>query len=329
MSLKKVAFRPSDNNVFDIGALCAKSDKDQILISSPADNVVIDAEPVEKKRRGRPRKDSGTEGIVRVDETSERQLNVMESNAPFLNSYKATSAKIQDTIDGIDVLTSQIHQDLQLVRGSKMLKRKYEYICALAGTEASLVGNRISAIKELNNVITNSLKFEMTRAKENGAMDAQDDDKAIMGMYSAYVNTPQGTINLPQGYRPPVTMNTVINSPSMAAIPINSALEPMVNDDPGYGHFVANPTVEMSAIMTEMNPNIKPVVVYNQETHERYFDVIDVTTGQSVPNIARPGEFIADPKDMDIDVKSGMARNIKLNLEYPLVLVGNRKFDEY
>ena len=76
----------------------------------------------------------------------------------------------------------------------------------------------------------------------------------------------------------------------------------------------------------EKNPNVKTVVVYNQTTGNKWFDVIDVTTGNSVPNIARPAEFLLD--DMVPDFRNGIATNSNANMSFPLVLQGTRAIDE-
>ena len=83
----------------------------------------------------------------------------------------------------------------------------------------------------------------------------------------------------------------------------------------------------MTAIMFEKNPNLQTVVVYNQTDQSKWFDIIDVTTGQSLPNIPRPPEKLLE--NMHIDIMNGTAKNIQTDQIYPLVLVGNRKLDEY
>lgn len=320
-----IAYRPEednkkydDNSIFNMDNLLKKSDNDEIIIFSPS---AEDTEP-KKKRRGRPPK-KDTSGMVHA-EPSDRELSVLESNTPYIKSYDSNMSQLNDTIASIDLMAGQIQRDIQMVRSSRTLKKKYDYICELSATEAGLVGNRISAIKELNNIITNSHKLEMSRSKELKGLDNKDDDKAIMDMYNAYVNTPMGSI---PGMGLGTNYNSMMaNSPSMSAIPINNSMQ-IDNSDSGYEDFKNNPTPEMTAIAMEKNPNIKTVVVYNQETGERYFDVIDTTTGASIPNVARPGDFIMN--DMDIDINAGCARNINMNISYPLVINGNRKMDEY
>ena len=75
------------------------------------------------------------------------------------------------------------------------------------------------------------------------------------------------------------------------------------------------------------NPNIQQVVVYNQETGARYFDVIDMTTGQSVPNAEKHDTMFLE--DTTIDLKNKVARNVNIGETYPLVIVGQPLMQEY
>ena len=325
-NLPQIAYRPSQEKKSIFGSmskLFQKSPGDEIIISSGPKETIPDEDPP-KKRRGRPpKKKTINSNEINRDEVSSRKLNPLESNAPYIDSYKDNVKQLQNTINGIDVMVTQIHRDLQMVRASKTLKRKYDYICQLSDTESGLVGNRISAIREINNAITNAHRLEITRAKETNSMDAQDDDKAIFDMYNAYVNTPFGTV---PGAPIMPNLGSIVQAPSLQAIPINSSME-VDPSDSGYNDFIANPSPEMTAIKMEQNPNIKQVVVWNKDTDEKYFDVIDVSTGQSIPDAVRPGTFLL--QDMQIDERNQCARNLKMNFTYPLVIIGTGRLNEY
>jgi hypothetical protein len=87
-----------------------------------------------------------------------------------------------------------------------------------------------------------------------------------------------------------------------------------------------NMTPIQQQMVLEKNPSIKPVVVYDQSTGNKYFDVVDVTTGRSIPNVPRPGNFLLD--DMRIDTRTGLATNSNANMTYQLVVTGTRAMDE-
>ena len=275
-----------------------------------------------KKKRGRPKKHEAGEMIPVA---SDRPLNLMESKTPFIETYKENQQMLKDTINGIDALASQISQDLQAVRSSRALKRKYDYVCELSSTIGSLVNNRITAIREINNTITQAHKLEMDRSKQVKAAQAgMDDDKAIMDMYRAFVNTPVGSI---PGMPTPMNIpSTALNNP-MNATPLQDPNTVFTNEDIGYQQFLQTPSPELNAIQQEQNPNIKPVVMYNQETGEMFFDVQDVVTGQSYPNIQPPPmELIGGLKP---DLQNGVAKNPTAGLTYDMRLIGNKRFNEF
>ena len=79
-------------------------------------------------------------------------------------------------------------------------------------------------------------------------------------------------------------------------------------------------------MISSKDPNIKTVVVYNLSTGDKYFDVINVSTGMSVPDVQRPAEFLLN--DVRVDIRNGIAINSTTNMSYPLVIIGTRAADE-
>ena len=93
--------------------------------------------------------------------------------------------------------------------------------------------------------------------------------------------------------------------------------------DNAYQNFKSNMSPEVNRMILESTPNIKDVVVYDQATGNKYFDVIDVTTNQSVPNVpVRDAMFV---EDCTIDTRNRIARNINLNETYPLIILNEGK----
>ena len=292
---------------------------DGILVKEPYNPEMVVEE--KKKKRGRPRKEE-TAGPISVP--SSRSLSMMESNTPYINTYRENQEQLKNTINGIDMLAMQVEQDLQAVRASRTLKKKYDYVCELTSAAGSLMSNRIAAIREINNTITNAHRLEMDRAKQIKASEVnQDDDKVLMDMYRAYVNTPMGAIpNMPT-----IAVNqAALNSPTMG-VPISTPNTVVSDNTDAYNAFINTPSPELAAVRMEQNPNIKVVVVYNQETHEKFFDAQDIMTGQSIQGIPLPDPSLLD--GVIPDIRNGIAKNINAGLTYPLRLIGTRKFDEY
>ena len=66
------------------------------------------------------------------------------------------------------------------------------------------------------------------------------------------------------------------------------------------------------------------MVRYDQSTGQRSFDVVDKSTGMSVPNYPRPDNFLLE--DTTIDIHSGIARNRNINAVWPLLINGSNTF---
>lgn len=290
------------------------------------DGILVPAPDQSIKRRGRPPKTTqlvnGGEFVsAREDEDESPTTN---PNIPYKRTYQDTNSMLSGTIKQIDGLSAQIQSDMAQIRASKTLKKKYDYVAMLAGTATGLIGNKISAIREMNNVITNSHNFEIKRIKELKLGAEEDDDKKIMDMYNAFLNAPVGNVQMPFGGITPMQ----INSPTigMIGVGVDSNVQAYTGDA-GYDSYVANMTPEQNAMTMERNPYIKPVVYYNQETQEKWFDVVDLSTGQSIPNVPRPADFLL--RDMRVDTRTGTARNASANMEFHLITIGNRALDEY
>ena len=136
-------------------------------------------------------------------------------------------------------------------------------------------------------------------------------------MYNAFISTPVG-FNGATGF----------NVPSGVDMTMPAGVQSMVradlsDGDVGYNNYMSSMSPEQNRMRLEDNPNIQTVVVYNQETGARWFDVIDSQTGASVPNITKPSDFLLE--DTTIDVRNGIARNTNLDTTYPLMTIGNNQ----
>ena len=284
--------------------------------------VKTDVIPTEddRPRRGRPPKNkSSVNSHVEVDES--RDLPFYQTNTPYVSTYEETNMMLRGAIAEVDGLNTIVQTELASIAKSKTLKRKYEYISELSSTSSSLLGTKISAIREMNKSITDSHNLDMKRVKElKLEANVEDDDKRMMDMYNAFVNTP-----VPSGIS--------ALGPGVAELSAAGAMNIMPTDiggdigDIGYAQYVNNLTPEQNRMRMEVNPNIETVVVYNQETGERWFDVIDRATGQSVPNMPKPPEFLLDK--MRPDIANGCARNSDTDMNFKLVTVGRSIMNEY
>lgn len=228
----------------------------------------------------------------------------------YASTYNETNNLIRGAIIQADELSAEVKQDLDSVRASKTIKNKYTYITNLAATAGSLITTKIAAIKELNSTITQAHNLELNRMKTLKLNEAEtNDDMRMMDIYSAFVNTPVGSYT-------PATPN--IQDLTLGVNNPNGSVS-------GVEMVVSNPvqalTPEQNRMRMESNANIQVVVRYDQTSGQRCFDVIDKSTGMSVPNYPRPDNFLLE--DTTIDVHTGIARNRNINAVWPLVISGN------
>lgn len=271
-----------------------------------------------KKKRGRPAKTKKINGndVVLADQSednnSQGELTMLQSNQSYIDSYDETNNMLRGSVMQIDTLQNEINTDLQQIRSSKTLKKKYDYIAMLAGSMSSLIGTKVTAIREINKSTTDSHNLELKRTKELKLNEAAvDDDKAIMDMYNAFISTPVGTYSQPLG---PTMMDMTMGTNNIVRADIP-------------GDYVPEMTSSQNMMRLEHNPNIKTVVVYDASTGTKYFDVIDKMTGQPIPNVERPDAMFLE--DTNIDLRNNIARNNNLDRTYDLVIMNNNVFNEY
>lgn len=274
-----------------------------------------------KKKRKTP-SNNGTVAAVNfdTDNKSDRPLNIIESNEPIEQKYTETNNILRSAIVEIDRTLNDLQQDISEVRSSKTMRSKYTYLSNMQAGVASLIGNKIAAARELNSTIGKCNDFELKRYKEVQAVNAAagDDDANIMKMYQAFMQTP-------------VSSGGSLPNVSLSAIDSSLAAPNQINigtiQESGFNNYMNNLSPQQNMMRLESDPNIKEVVVYNQETGARYFDIIDMRTGQHVPNTEPMDAMFLE--DVTIDLKNKIARNVNLGESYPLVIVGQPIFSEY
>lgn len=272
-------------------------------------------------KRGRPAKKTKTmsDGSEMVP-ADDNNLPKYQTNEPYKDTYQETDGMLRTAINQIDILSNDIKSDIDDIRASKTLRKKYDYISELTGTSGTLLGNKISAIREMNKTITDSHNLEIRRTKElKLGVDEVDDDRKIMDLYNAFISTPVGSYD--QLGPSIIDMNSMTGNIIRADISSNGT-------DTGYSNYLNNLSPAQNRMRFENDPNVQTVVVFNQETGQRFFDVVDKATGSSIPNISKPDSFLLE--DVSINVNSGIARNTNLDITYPLVIIGgNNAIMEY
>ena len=305
-----------DMEVLARGAKIPEDNDTQNEIVPVVENPI--AEPP-KKKRGRPRK-SEQNGEVTVVQSNNNSsgLPLCQTNDPYEDTYEETNDMLRVSIAQLDILAGDVKGEIDHIRGSKTLKGKYKYISDLCATASSLVSSKISAIKEINSVKTKCHELEIRRIKDikSAAANQQDDDKYIADLYNAYINTPIGAAQHPalQYTSSNVAGNMGALMSGMNAVP--------ANEEQNFNNFMNNLTPEQNRMILGDNPNIETVVVYDPNTGDKMFDVIDTSTGMPVPNYPRPDRGLLD--DTSIDFGTGIASNTNIGQSWKVVVIGDQ-----
>ena len=306
----------SDMEVLARGAKIPEDNDTQNAIAPVVENPI--AEPP-KRKRGRPRKteQNGEVTVVQANSNSSG-LPLCQTNEPYEDTYEETNDMLRVSIAQLDILAGDVKGEIDHIRGSKTLKGKYKYISDLCATASSLVSSKISAIKEINAVKTKCHELEIRRIKDikSAAANQQDDDKYIADLYNAYINTPIGAAQHPalQYTSANVAGNMGALMSGMNAVP--------ANEEQNFNNFMSNLTPEQNRMILGDNPNIETVVVYDPNTGDKMFDVIDTSTGMPVPNYPRPDRGLLD--DTSIDFGTGIASNTNIGQSWKVVVIGDQ-----
>lgn len=261
---------------------------------------------------------NGTEVATREDDLPE-----VASNVPYKDSFVETDNMLKGAIMQLDMVTSELVGDIAEVRGSKTLRKKYDYLALMHSSLGTLIGSKISAARELNNSIKTSHDLEFKRSKEFKLNEQVDDTRAIMDTYNAFVSTPV-SVN-PLGYSTPLGPNTMDLTLANAGLMASNI---GANPDIGYQSYLNNLKPEQALMLNEGNPDIKQVVVYNQDTYEKSFEIMNTKTGEIMHGLPKRNTAMYMP-DTVIDLENRQARNINLDEVYDVVIVGKGEMSQY
>ena len=298
--------------------------------------VNIGPEPKKKRAPGRPSQNNMYTDIVTDDaNTAKKKKDSYESKIE--KGYAPQVGLLGGALTQANEMYGLIDEELKKYRERQGYGGKSRNIAMsnLMNTQVGLINTRITAIRELTSIRN---KINDLVAKHDQLMkDSGDEnsDRVIMDAYRGMLNA--AYYNMPNMQSPlhPTTLNTGKNL-SGQVVPTSNigGGAPIITDDTSMPSMSVAPMMSQNGaldpvhnrMILEKNPAIKTVVVYDQSSGNKYFDVVDVNTGQSIPNVQRPGNFLLD--DMRVDTRTGLATNSNANMSYPLVIIGSRAVDE-
>lgn len=250
------------------------------------------------------------------------------ANLNVEDTYKETSNMVKGTVAQLDILAGELKGDLDSIRASRTLKNKYRYITDITSSMSTVLSTKLMALRELNSTVKNINDAKYRQAKDMRAAEAGNDDKYIMDMYNAFITNPVGT-QVPLGINTmDITMN---NNPNIRGVDVggpSNMISSRATTAPGSsGIDTSGMTPEQAMMIYEQDPNVRQCVVFDKLTGNKWFQVMNTSTGETIQNVP-----VRDPmflEDTTIDERNGIARNTNLNETYPLIVLNGDKFKDF
>jgi hypothetical protein len=307
---------------FDIdGGLFGSFTNDENAIS-----IKTEVQDAPKKKRGRPPKKkeevdtTNSNNIIRNSKSETPEV----IDSPTSYTYMETTGLLKETLMQIDVLNSELMEEFESVKRSRTMKNKYNTLVGLSQNVGTLLNNKISAIREINNSINKSNDLDYKKAKDRAqAESSMNDDKYIADLYQAFISNPQNAQIYQQQQLPEV--NPSIMGSGIIRANVSDTKNPI---DESYLNYVSNLTPQQNLMRYENDPNVKQVVVYDQATGNKFFQIMNVVTGEVIPNV-EPYDTEMFMPDTTIDLYNKTARNLNLNETFPVIVINETVANQY
>ena len=292
--------------------------------NAPKEMVVIDNTiPDTSNRRGRPKKSE----IIRPSEKKDESAASSIEPVSTAYSYMETTDMLRETLDQIDSLNGELVQEFTSVRNNKYIKNKYSTMVGLSENIGNLLSTKIAAIREINSSISKANDLDYKKMKDINAMQNEiNDDQYVADMYKSFISNPQVQQINPQFS--PIDQATfgsgIVRADLGGTVPSQTTGGPI---DVGYLNYISNLSPEQNLMRYEQDPNIKQVVVWDKKNNAKFFQMMNVATGEVIPNVPVYDQMFME--DTTIDVKNGIAKNLNLRENFPLVIINDDVTAEY
>lgn len=292
----------------------------------PVNNDVSDSQVAEVAKKKRVKKSETSAGpIIRADSSSPEKVSGTVEDTPTAYTYMETTGMLRQTLGEIDSLNAELMQEFEFVRHSRTMKNKYITLVGLSENVSALIGTKIQTIKEINNSISKSNDLDYKKAKDLKAANAAiDDDKYISDFYKSMMANPLNQAPAPQM---PQVDPSIFGAGIVRADIRSGDVTGNGPVDAGYLNYLSNLSPEQNLMRYENDPNVKQVVVFDEATGNKFFQVMNLSTGQVIPNVPVYDDMFM--KDTTIDLKTKTAKNINLNEVYPVVVINEGVKSQY
>lgn len=274
-----------------------------------AHEISVIEEPEQKKTKAKRRKKSDSDDTSLVPATPvapETSMSYIQQNIPYTSAYQETNAQLDESIAQLNMLGGELVSELQAIKASKTLRNKYSLINDMTATATNIINSKVAAIREKNKTTNDVMHLELARLKELKTQTNEQDDNARMAdMYNAFINTPIGAGRVQLG-------------PSPQDMIMSSQYEHVsIGGDQAMWEQSLDPA--QNRMVLEARGAIDTVVMYDENTGNRWFEIIDKATGQPVPNVEKPDNTYI--YDLDINIRGGFAKDSNRNTVYPLIVI--------
>lgn len=287
----------------------------------PVDNdVVLENAKKKTKKKDLPKQNiphPKNDGIIRADDDSETVNGTVVEDMPTSYTYYETTNMLRETLAQIDSLNNDLMGEFQSVKRSRTMKNKYNTLVGLSENMGDLLSNKIAAIREINSSISKSNDLDYKKLKDSrAAMSEQNDDNYVANLYKGFISNPQ---NMPQ----PVTYPEIPMDMYGSGIVRADVIDPNSGQisDAGYMSYIGNLTPEQNMMRYENNPDIQTAVIYDASTGAKFFQVVNIKTGEAIPNVPVPDPMFMEDTTLDLDSK--IAKNINLKTSYPIIVIND------
>ena len=284
--------------------------------------IKIDEPIIESKKPARRKKETGQPGeIIRAKDASpvNSPISGTVEEIPTAYTYAETTGMLRETLGQIDALSSELVQEFNNVRASRTMKNKYGALADISENLGSLISSKISAIREINSSISKSNDLDYKKMKDiKAAQSSMNDDAYIASVYQSLITNPamQPTEpTMPQ--LPMINQGSMMGSSIIRANVDNSGQ--IMGGDQAYLNYMSNLSPEQNFMLYEQNPNVKQVVVFDHATGNKFFQYMDMSNGQVIPNLPTYDQDFM--QDTTLDLAKGVAKNLNLNETFPIVQI--------
>lgn len=284
--------------------------KDSSECADHSVNVVPVAKTTKRKKKTKNEGEETATPMVVEPPVPQTSMSYIQCDIPYMTAYAETNQQLDSAIKELNVLGGEIMTELVNVKNSKTLKNKYNYINDMTSTLTSIINTKISAIKEKNKSINDVNNLEIRRIKDLKINNSDEDDNTkIMNLYDAFINTPIGNGQNILG--PSISELTLSGGTNLPVIGIG-------NDQQAWEQQL-DPTE--NRMLLSAKGMIETVVMYDENTGNRWYEVIDKNTRQPIPNVEKPDDSYI--YDLDISIKGGYAKDANRKVTYPLVVINS------